>query len=99
MKQRPDLERWLPLPDGVSLGDSALLPTGFRAGGISAGSKPSGALDLGVLTCDEPAMTSAARFTPSATAAAHTARTRLRPSARRGQSRARKAPPTAASRP
>lgn len=78
MKQRPDLERWLPLPGGVSLGDAALLPAGFRAGGISAGSKPSGALDLGVITCDEPAMTSAARFTPSATAAAPVVITRDR---------------------
>jgi glutamate N-acetyltransferase / amino-acid N-acetyltransferase len=70
MKERPNLDRWLQLPGGVTPSDPATLPAGFRAGGISAGSKPSGALDLGVITCDEPSMASAARFTPSATAAA-----------------------------
>ncbi len=78
MKQRPDLDRWLPLPDGVRLRDPAPLPAGFRAGGVSAGSKPSGALDLGVIHCTEPAMASAARFTPSATAAAPVVITRDR---------------------
>jgi glutamate N-acetyltransferase/amino-acid N-acetyltransferase len=70
MNARPDLSRWLPLPSGVTPSDAATLPTGFRAGGVSAGSKASGARDLGVLVCDAPAMTSAARFTPSAAAAA-----------------------------
>lgn len=78
MNARPDLSRWLPFPDGVTAGDASTLPAGFRAGGASAGSKPSGALDLGVLVCDEPAMTSAARFTPSATAAAPVVITRDR---------------------
>jgi glutamate N-acetyltransferase / amino-acid N-acetyltransferase len=78
MKARPDLSRWLPLPEGAQLGDPAVLPAGFRAGGVSAGSKPSGALDLGVLVCDEPGMASAARFTPSATAAAPVVITRDR---------------------
>lgn len=70
MNERPDLSRWLPLPDGVTPSDPAVLPQGFRAGGIAAGGKPSGARDLGIVVCDEPAMTSAARFTTSATAAA-----------------------------
>ncbi len=78
MNARPDLSRWLPFPDGVRAGDPSTLPAGFRAGGASAGSKPSGALDLGVLVCDAPAMTSAARFTPSATAAAPVVITRDR---------------------
>ncbi|MFT4035410.1 MAG: bifunctional glutamate N-acetyltransferase/amino-acid acetyltransferase ArgJ [Patulibacter sp.] len=70
MDARPDLSRWLPLPEGVAESDAALLPAGFRAGGIVAGGKPSGARDLGVVVCDQPEMTSAARFTTSATAAA-----------------------------
>ena len=78
MKSRPDLSRWLVLPEGVTESDAAVLPTGFRAGGVSAGSKPSGALDLGVLVCDEREMASAARFTPSATAAAPVVITRDR---------------------
>lgn len=78
MRERPNLDRWLPLPGAVSPGDQAVLPAGFRAGGVSAGSKPSGALDLGVIHCTEPAMTSAARFTPSATAAAPVVITRDR---------------------
>lgn len=78
MKSRPELDAWLPLPAGVTPSDPAVLPAGFRAGGVSAGSKPSGALDLGVLVCDAPEMTSAARFTPSATAAAPVVITRDR---------------------
>lgn len=70
MKQRPDLSRWLQLPEGAQLGDAATLPAGFRAGAGNAGSKPSGAPDLGLIVCDEPQMASAARFTTSATAAA-----------------------------
>lgn len=70
MKQRPDLSRWVQLPEGAAPGDSALLPDGFRAGAGNAGSKPSGASDLGLIVCDAPQMASAARFTTSATAAA-----------------------------
>ncbi|MEH3055303.1 MAG: bifunctional glutamate N-acetyltransferase/amino-acid acetyltransferase ArgJ [Patulibacter minatonensis] len=78
MKERPDLSRWLELPEGAVPSDAAALPAGFRAGGASAGSKPSGAMDLGVIMCDEREMASAARFTPSATAAAPVVITRDR---------------------
>ncbi|MDQ8044880.1 MAG: bifunctional glutamate N-acetyltransferase/amino-acid acetyltransferase ArgJ [Solirubrobacteraceae bacterium] len=70
MKARPDLSAWLPLPEGVVPSDASVLPGGFRAGGVAAGGKPSGDPDLGILVCDAQEMTSAARFTPSATAAA-----------------------------
>lgn len=78
MKQRPDLSRWLTIPEGATPSDPAELPAGFRAGAANAGSKPSGASDLGVIVCDEPQMTSAARFTTSATAAAPVVITRDR---------------------
>ena len=70
MKARPDLSRWLPMPEGVTPSAPELLPAGFRAGGAATGSKPSGALDLGIVVCDEPGVTSAARFTTSAAPAA-----------------------------
>ena len=46
------------------------LPQGFRAAGVAAGLKPSGAPDLGLLVCDAPEATSAARFTRSGVLAA-----------------------------
>jgi glutamate N-acetyltransferase / amino-acid N-acetyltransferase len=46
------------------------LPGGFRAAGVAAGLKPSGAPDVGLLTCDRPDCTSAARFTRSGVLAA-----------------------------
>lgn len=70
MNERPDLSTWLPAPEGTVAGDATTFPAGFRAGGVAAGGKPSGGLDLGILVCDGPEMASAARFTPSATAAA-----------------------------
>ncbi|MBJ7472479.1 MAG: bifunctional glutamate N-acetyltransferase/amino-acid acetyltransferase ArgJ [Solirubrobacteraceae bacterium] len=78
MNERPDLSRWLPVPEGVTLSDAAQLPAGFRAGAAATGSKPSGALDLGVIMCDEASMTSAAHFTPSAAPAAPVVITRDR---------------------
>ena len=63
MKARPDLSAWLPLPEGVTPSDATVFPDGFRGGGAATGSKPSGALDLGIVLCDEPAVTSAAKFT------------------------------------
>ncbi|MGZ4178443.1 MAG: bifunctional glutamate N-acetyltransferase/amino-acid acetyltransferase ArgJ, partial [Solirubrobacteraceae bacterium] len=45
------------------------LPAGFRAAGVAAGIKASGAPDVGVLVCDAPQATSAARFTASGTQA------------------------------
>jgi glutamate N-acetyltransferase/amino-acid N-acetyltransferase len=46
------------------------LPRGFRAAGIAAGLKASGARDLGLLVCDAPDATSAGRFTRSGVLAA-----------------------------
>ncbi|MBV9818735.1 MAG: bifunctional glutamate N-acetyltransferase/amino-acid acetyltransferase ArgJ [Solirubrobacterales bacterium] len=45
------------------------LPAGFRAAGVAAGIKESGAPDVGLMVCDAPEATSAARFTVSGTAA------------------------------
>jgi glutamate N-acetyltransferase/amino-acid N-acetyltransferase len=50
-------------------GDSGL-PEGFRASGVAAGLKPSGRPDVGLLICDSPQPSSAARFTSTGTAAA-----------------------------
>ena len=57
--------RWIDAPGHVSEADPAGLPLGFRAAGVAAGIKPQG-LDLGLLVSDEPATTSAARFTTNA---------------------------------
>ena len=45
--------------------DGHLLPAGFRAAGVAAGIKPEG-LDVGVISSDQPATVSAARFTTNA---------------------------------
>jgi glutamate N-acetyltransferase/amino-acid N-acetyltransferase len=57
--------RWVAVPDHVSeLGGNGL-PAGFRASGVAAQLKASGAPDLGLMVCDSPEVTSAARFTAS----------------------------------
>jgi glutamate N-acetyltransferase/amino-acid N-acetyltransferase len=61
--------RWVECPEHVRERDPAGLARGFRAAGVTAGIKPSGAPDLGIIVCDEPAATSDARFTASAAAA------------------------------
>jgi glutamate N-acetyltransferase/amino-acid N-acetyltransferase len=61
--------RWVPRPDHVAELDGGLAP-GFRAAGVACGLKRDGALDLGVIMCDAPEPTSAARFTRSGVAAA-----------------------------
>jgi glutamate N-acetyltransferase/amino-acid N-acetyltransferase len=62
--------RWVPCPDHVTdLGGDGL-PAGFRATGVAAGIKESGSPDIGVIVCDAPEATSAARFTASGTQAA-----------------------------
>jgi glutamate N-acetyltransferase/amino-acid N-acetyltransferase len=61
--------RWVPRPDHVTELDGDGLPAGFRASGMAAGIKESGAPDVGLLVCDARAVTSAARFTASGTAA------------------------------
>jgi glutamate N-acetyltransferase/amino-acid N-acetyltransferase len=72
--------RWVEVPDCVTdAGRGARgLPHGLRAAGIAAGLKPSGARDLGLLVCDAPDATSAARFTRSGVVAAPVALTRER---------------------
>jgi glutamate N-acetyltransferase/amino-acid N-acetyltransferase len=62
--------RWIECPEHVAELDVPGLPQGFRAAGVAAGIKPSGARDLGLLVSDAPQTTSAARFTRSGTQAA-----------------------------
>jgi glutamate N-acetyltransferase/amino-acid N-acetyltransferase len=57
--------RWIDRPAHAAELESTALPAGFRAAGVAAGLKPEG-LDVGVLLSDEPATTSAARFTTNA---------------------------------
>jgi glutamate N-acetyltransferase/amino-acid N-acetyltransferase len=61
--------RWVSCPDHVTELDGAGLPAGFRAAGVAAGIKESGSPDIGVMICDAPEATSAARFTASGTQA------------------------------
>ena len=62
--------RWVERPDYVSELDAGLLPSGFLAGALAAGLKGDGALDVGVLLCMAPSVTSAARFCDSGVLAA-----------------------------
>jgi len=63
--------RWVAAPPHVrELGGDSGLPAGFLASGVTAGLKPSGNPDLGLLVCEGPAPVSAARFTTSAVPAA-----------------------------
>jgi glutamate N-acetyltransferase/amino-acid N-acetyltransferase len=56
--------RWIDVPEQISPRDGAL-PLGFRAAGVAADIKPSGAPDVGVMISDGPETASAARFTAS----------------------------------
>ncbi|HEV7942930.1 MAG TPA: bifunctional glutamate N-acetyltransferase/amino-acid acetyltransferase ArgJ [Solirubrobacteraceae bacterium] len=63
--------RWVPRPEHVhELPPDSGLPQGFRAAGVACGIKPSGNPDVGLLICDSPNATSAARFTATGTPAA-----------------------------
>ncbi len=63
--------RWVPRPEHVhELPPDSGLPQGFRAAGVACGIKPSGNPDVGLLICDSPDATSAARFTATGTPAA-----------------------------
>jgi glutamate N-acetyltransferase/amino-acid N-acetyltransferase len=62
--------RWVQQPEHVAPAPDDTLPAGFRAAGVAAGIKPSGDLDVGLLVCDRPDATSAARFTASGVLAA-----------------------------
>jgi glutamate N-acetyltransferase / amino-acid N-acetyltransferase len=71
--------RWVNAPAHVrELGLDAGLPGGFRATGVTAGLKPSGRPDVGLLVCDAASPVSAVRLTSSATAAAPVLLTRER---------------------
>jgi glutamate N-acetyltransferase/amino-acid N-acetyltransferase len=61
--------RWVERPPHVTELPGAGLPDGFRAAGVAAGIKESGAPDIGLMVCDAPEATSAARFTNSGTQA------------------------------
>ncbi|HWF50738.1 MAG TPA: bifunctional glutamate N-acetyltransferase/amino-acid acetyltransferase ArgJ [Solirubrobacteraceae bacterium] len=61
--------RWIERPEHVAERDRGL-PAGFRAAGFAAGIKASGNLDVGMMVCDEPGVSSAARFTRSGVLAA-----------------------------
>jgi glutamate N-acetyltransferase/amino-acid N-acetyltransferase len=69
--------RWVQAPAGVRERAGGL-PAGFRAAGVAAGLKPSGARDVGLLVCGAPGVTSAARFTRSGVQAAPVLVTRER---------------------
>ena len=69
--------RWVEVPEWVRE-DAGGLPAGFRAAGVAAGIKPSGGTDVGLLVCDAPDATSAARFTRSGVLAAPVLVTRER---------------------
>ncbi len=62
--------RWVEVHAAVAEAADGALPRGFRAAGVAAGLMPSGARDVGLLVSDEPATTSAARFTRSGVIAA-----------------------------
>jgi len=55
--------RWVERPPHVTELSDGGLPDGFRASGVAAGIKESGAPDVGLMVCDAPETTSAARFT------------------------------------
>ena len=72
--------RWVEVPDHAVAADPGTLALGFRAGGIAAAIKESGAPDLAMLVCDEPEVTSDARFTATGTQAPPVLLTRERTS-------------------
>src|SRR6478609_450407 len=61
--------RWLEQPSHVT-DNPGDLPAGFKAAAVSAGLKPSGGLDVGLMVCSSPDCVSAARFTKSGVLAA-----------------------------
>ncbi|MBA3406869.1 MAG: bifunctional glutamate N-acetyltransferase/amino-acid acetyltransferase ArgJ, partial [Solirubrobacterales bacterium] len=62
--------RWVEPPACVTELPEGGLAGGFRAGGATAGIKPSGDPDVALLVCSEPDAVSAARFTRSGAPAA-----------------------------
>ncbi len=62
--------RWVEAPSGVEELDPAQLAPGFRAGGAHCGLKGGGKTDVGLIVCDEEAVSSALLLTRNASAAA-----------------------------
>ena len=62
--------RWVQPPQGVEELEPARLAPGFRAAGVACGLKGDGETDLGLIACDDPAVSSAALLTRNAAAAA-----------------------------
>lgn len=62
--------RWVDPPAGIELLDPAVLPAGFRAGGVACGIQGQGATDLGAVVCDDETVASAVLLTANAAAAA-----------------------------
>jgi glutamate N-acetyltransferase/amino-acid N-acetyltransferase len=57
--------RWIDAPATATEVAGGGLPKGFRAAGVACGIKPDGGRDLGLMVCDVPEVTSAARFSRS----------------------------------
>ena len=62
--------RWVEAPEGVEELDPVQLAPGFRAGGAHCGLKGGGKTDVGLIVCDEEAVSSALVLTRNASAAA-----------------------------
>jgi glutamate N-acetyltransferase/amino-acid N-acetyltransferase len=62
--------RWVDAPPGVEQLDPAVLPDGFRAGGVHCGLKNDGGTDLGLVVCDAESPASSILLTKNAAAAA-----------------------------
>lgn len=62
--------RWVSAPGGTSELDRATLAPGFRAAGIACGIKGGASIDLGLLSCQSAAVSSAVLLTANASAAA-----------------------------
>ena len=72
MSAQPNLfrSRWVDAPAGVEELDPAQLAPGFRAGGAHCGLKGGGKTDVGLIVCDDEAVSSALLLTRNASAAA-----------------------------
>lgn len=62
--------RWVEAPEGIEFLDPAVLPGGFRAGGVACGLMGGGVTDLGAVICDSENLSSAILLTANAAAAA-----------------------------
>ena len=62
--------KWVDPPKGLEFNDPAVLPEGFRAGGVACGIQGKGATDLGAVVCDSDEVRSVILLTANAAAAA-----------------------------